>query len=419
MNQQRPPSLPRSFGAVPRTGVIYVMEKAAARGFTAGDRDWVNLGQGAPETGVLPGSPQRLESIPIAVNAREYAPVAGLTRLRQAVADLYNHRYRRGKSSQYRAENVAISAGGRAGLTRIAAALDRIHLGHFLPDYTAYEELLELFRDFIPIPILSPGGRLPSAEKLGQEIVGRGLGGLLLSNPCNPTGDLVRGDELASWVELSRELGCAMIFDEFYSHYVYADDHEAGSAISAAEFVNDVDEDAVLVVDGLTKNWRYPGLRLSWTLGPASVIEGIASAGSFLDGGAPHPIQEAAIPLLKPEVAESEARSIQDEFGRKRAFMIQRMRELGFVLDFEPNGGFYCFASLEKLKPELQNCMDFFHAALEQKVITVPGRFFDVNPGQRRSHLPSRMQNYVRLSFGPSMEELQTGMERIRNLVQA
>lgn len=419
MNNQRPPSLPRSFGAVPRTGVIYVMEKAAAAGFTAGDPDWINLGQGAPETGVLPDSPQRLESIPIAVNAREYAPVAGLTRLRQAVADLYNQRFRAGKKSLYGPENVAISAGGRAGLTRIAAALDRIHLGHFLPDYTAYEELLELFRDFIPIPILSPGGKLPAAEHLRKEIVGRGLGGLLLSNPCNPTGDLVEGDELDQWAAQSRELSCAMIFDEFYSHYIYDVDLPPGSAraLSAARYVEDVNADPVLIVDGLTKNWRYPGLRLSWTLGPESVIEAIASAGSFLDGGAPHPIQEAAIPLVAPDVAEKEALSIQSEFGNKRRFMIDSMRELGFVFDFEPRGGFYCFASLEKLRPELRNCMDFFHAALKKQVITVPGRFFDVNPGQRRSHLPSRMQEYVRLSFGPSRKELEIGLERLASIV--
>ncbi len=409
--------LPRSFGAVPRTGVIYVMEKAAARGFTAGDPNWVNLGQGAPETGNLPGSPPRLDSIPINMCAREYAPVAGLSRLREAVAELYNRRFRGGKSSQYGPENVAISAGGRAGLTRIAAALDRIHLGHFLPDYTAYEELLELFRDFLPIPILCKDRRLPNAEQLREEIVGRGLGGLLLSNPCNPTGDLVHGENLKKWLELSRELSCAMIFDEFYSHYVYTDDVQPGGANSAAAFVEDVNQDAILIVDGLTKNWRYPGLRLSWTLGPKAVVEAIASAGSFLDGGAPHPIQEAAIPLLEASVAEQEARSIQKEFGRKRKFMLQRLRELGLLIDFEPSGGFYCFASLENLPPQLSNCMDFFHAALAKKVITVPGHFFDVNPGQRRSHLPSRLQQFVRLSFGPSMQEIKLGLERIAKIV--
>jgi aspartate/methionine/tyrosine aminotransferase len=185
--------------------------------------------------------------------------------------------------------------------------LDRVHLGHFLPDYTAYEELLELFRDFVPIPILCKGRRLPSPGQLRDEIVGRGVGALLLSNPSNPTGDVIFVDDLQAWIQLSRELRCS------------------------------------LIVDGLTKNWRYPGLRLSWTLGPAHVMEAIISAGSFLDGGAPHPVQEMAVALLDPSIADLEAQSIQAEFSRKRRFMIDRIRQIGFVLENEPLCGFYSF----------------------------------------------------------------------------
>ena len=34
------------------------------------------------------------------------------------------------------------------------------------------------------------------------------------------------------------------------------------------ETFDNVEKDSVLIVDGLTKNWRYPGLRIAWTLGP-------------------------------------------------------------------------------------------------------------------------------------------------------
>ena len=115
----------RAFGPVPRTGVIYVMERAAELGYTPGHPDWANLGQGAPETGPLDGSPPRLDTVPVVASSSEYAPVAGLPELRQAVADLYNHRYRKGKASKYGPRNVAIAAGGRTALTRVAAALDR------------------------------------------------------------------------------------------------------------------------------------------------------------------------------------------------------------------------------------------------------------------------------------------------------
>ena len=144
----------RIFRPVPRTGVIFVMAEARARGFAYGNPEWANLGQGAPQTGALPGAADRIAQIQLDDNTHEYSPVAGLWELREAVAALYNRRYRRGLPSQYTAENVAISPGGRAGLTRIVTALGRVHLGHLLPDYTAYEELLDVFRAFIPIPIL-------------------------------------------------------------------------------------------------------------------------------------------------------------------------------------------------------------------------------------------------------------------------
>jgi N-succinyldiaminopimelate aminotransferase len=194
-----------AFRRVPRTGVIYVMGEAARLGYSykpdPGEDDWCNLGQGMPETGPLPGSPARVEQVSISMGDQEYAPVAGLWELREAVADLYNQAYRRGMQ-KYSAENVCVSGGGRTALTRAAAALGQINLGHFLPDYTAYEELLDVFRLFSPIPILLDGstGYAFNVGDLRREILGRGLSAILMSNPCNPTGKHVRGVDLADWV---------------------------------------------------------------------------------------------------------------------------------------------------------------------------------------------------------------------------
>src|SRR5205823_136491 len=170
----------------------------------------------------VPGAPPRVEGVTVDVTDQEYAPVPGIWELREAVASLYNRLYRRGLPSQYSAENVSISGGGRAALTRCAASLGHVNLGHFLPDYTAYEELLDIFRAFTSIPILLEGerGYAFTVEDLRREIQGRGLSALLLSNPCNPTGKLIQGDELRRWVGTARELECALLIDEFYSHYM-------------------------------------------------------------------------------------------------------------------------------------------------------------------------------------------------------
>lgn len=412
------PAIIPGFRFVPRTGVIYVMHEAARHGFTYDDPHWANLGQGSPETGPLPDAPPRLQTLTIPASTLQYGPVAGKTDLRQAVADFYNTTFRRGKKSQYTSDNVSIASGGRLALTRLASALGNINMGHFIPDYTAYEELLSVFRAFTPIPILldaESGYKIPLAA-LKKEILGRGLSALLVSNPCNPTGQLIEKEELRAWCALARDCQCSFIIDEFYSHYLYGDSVPGPAGIvSAAAYVEDVETDPVIIVDGLTKNWRYPGLRISWTLGPKSVIEAIASAGSFLDGGANHPFQSVAASLLDPKLAREETAAIQKHFGAKRRFMLERLKRLGIGVEAEPAGAFYVWANLSKLPRPLNDGMNFFREGLKEKVIIVPGVFFDVNPGNRRAH--GRYTNYCRISFGPELKRLETGLDALERVI--
>ena len=264
---------------------------------------------------------------------------------------------------------MCISGGGRAALTRAAASLGHINLGHFLPDYTAYEELLDIFKAFTAIPILLEGerGYAFSADDLRREILGRGLSALLLSNPCNPTGKLIDGDELQRWVAIARELDCTLLLDEFYSHYVYRTRPGALPVESAARYVEDVDKDPVVIFDGLTKNWRYPGWRVTWAVGPRAVIDALASAGSFLDGGGSKPLQRAAIPLLEHEHVVKETRAIQDVFRKKRDRMLAGLERLGVRFDRVPDGTFYCWGNVADLPPPLNDGMGFFRAALSTR----------------------------------------------------
>lgn len=414
-----PPSAP-GFRPVPFTGVIYVVAAASEMGYHTGHPDWCNLGQGQPEAGPLPGAPPRVEEVAISPADQEYAPVAGVRELREAVAALYNDLFRRGKASQYTAENVCICGGGRLGLTRTVAALGEINLGHFLPDYTAYEELLDIFRPFTAIPILLEGtdGYRFDVGRLEREITGRGLSTLLLSNPANPTGRCIRGMELAGWVDSARALDCTLILDEFYSHYAWNASPDEEGMVSAARYVDDVDRDPVVILDGLTKNWRYPGWRTTWVLGPRSVIEAVTSSGSFLDGGGSRPLQRAAIPLLDAQRVRQETAAIRDAFLRKRRILVDGLRETGMRLDLEPEGTFYVWADLSGLPEPIADGMSFFRAALEEKVICVPGEFFDINPGKRRSGRPSRFRRYARFSFGPSEAEVAEGVRRIAEMVR-
>ncbi|MDB6016949.1 MAG: Aminotransferase class [Pedosphaera sp.] len=395
------------------------MHEAMHHGFSYDDPKWANLGQGSPETGLIPDAPARVESLTIPAAAQQYGPVAGNRDLRQAVADFYNTTFRRDKKSQYTRDNVSIASGGRLALTRLASALGNINMGHFIPDYTAYEELLSVFKAFTSIPILldaEAGYKIP-LPALKKEILGRGLSALLVSNPCNPTGQLIEGDELRAWCGLARECQCSLIIDEFYSHYLYGAAVDGScKMVSAAAFVEDVETDPIIIVDGLTKNWRYPGWRISWTLGPKAVIEAIASAGSFLDGGANHPFQSIAAKLLDPQLALQETLAIQKHFGKKREYVLARLKCMGICVDAEPAGAFYVWANLSHLPKPLNDGMSFFREGLKESVIIVPGVFFDVNPGNRRAH--GRYENYCRISFGPELKKLETGLDALERVIK-
>ena len=89
---------------------------------------------------------------------------------------------------------------------------------------------------------------------------------ILTSNPRNPTGKVVKNPELAEIQDICRDRA-TLVMDEFYGGYNYTSGCD-GTTISAAENIEDVDEDDVLIIDGLTKRFRLPGWRIAWIVGP-------------------------------------------------------------------------------------------------------------------------------------------------------
>jgi hypothetical protein len=401
-------------------GVIYVVAEAMKLGFTNGHPDWCNLGQGQPEVGEMRGAPQRIQDVRIEPADHAYGPLEGIPELRTAVAAHYNRLFRRRKSSQYTAANVAVAMGGRLALTRAMAALGSVPVGYQLPDYTAYEDMFGLhLARLAPMPIRTreEDGFVLTPERLRGAVRDLDLGALVISNPCNPTGNVIEGRDLADVVSLARERDFTLLADEFYSHFIYTPDgRPASGPVSAAAFVEDVDRDPVLVFDGLTKSFRYPGWRVGWVLGPPALVETMARAASSIDGGPSRIAQRAAIRALEPARADQETTALREVFCEKRNLMVKRLKAMGMRFAAEPRSTFYCWASLDRLPPPFDDARVFFRRALERKVMTVPGDFFDVNPGKyRRGESPYR--KWMRFSFGPPIENVRMGLDRLEEML--
>lgn len=276
--------------------------------------------------------------------------------------------------------------------------------------------MLSLFKNFAPIPVpLDERDDYRVHLDIIKKELERGVTALLTSNPRNPTGHSIEPEELNKLQDMCRE-HCLLIMDEFYSRYNYKSNCD-GTSTSSAQFIEDVNHDPVLILDGLTKSFRLPGWRICWILGPKQYINALASAGSYLDGGSNVPFQKAAVQLLEPTRVLQEMKSLQTHFMMKRDYCVKRLLELGIKLKGIPDSTFYLWLDLSGLPGKLKTALGFFQECLKEKVIIVPGIFFDLNPLARRELRDSPMFHFVRLSYGPDFETLKMGMDGIQKVV--
>mmetsp|Transcript_1163 Transcript_1163/g.2369 ORF Transcript_1163/g.2369 Transcript_1163/m.2369 type:complete len:466 (-) Transcript_1163:107-1504(-) len=403
----------RSFRDLDYMGMVWVIAQAEKQGFSPSDPEWCNFGKGQPETGKLEGGPNRISTVNVLDEDFGYGPVNGTQEMREAVADHYNTLYRNGKK-HYTASNVAIAQGGRLMLNRLFKALQG-KLGYQTPDYAGYQDLMDNAHsdlELVHIPTTEDTSFAVTPDRF--EEVAQELDSFICSNPTNPTGHVLEGEELDSYCETARSTGCSLILDEFYSHFIYKEDEEDCGPVSAASHVVDPDEDPILIIDGMTKCFRYPGWRLAWILGPPELIDIIGFVGSGMDGGPSTVSQRMALGALKANYMLAETELLRRTFVVKRDMMISRLQSLG-IRCMPCNGTFYVWACVENLPSPLNTGSGFFEAGLTKKFIVGPGKFFDINPGKKRTGV-SRYENWVRFSFGPSYENIDYGLSRVEEL---
>ncbi len=396
---------------IKEAGVIWVMNQAKQAGYSPDDGNWVNFGQGSPEVGNLIGAPERLNRVEIEEKNFGYSPVEGYNWLRKQVALFYSQTYQNSENSVTDL-NVCLCGGGRHALTRVLSVFEKGNVGYFVPDYASYEGILSLAKSLKAKPFLLPveKGFQLNLNDLEEFVSNEQIDILLLSNPSNPLGATLLGDQLSKLIDMAARLDFYLILDEFYSNYLFVED----KSVSGAQFAN-LKTDKVILIDGLTKNWRYPGLRLSWVVGPTDVVEEVTKIGSFMDGGISTLSQLAAKDLLSTEVYLQEGRVLRRVFEQKRNLLIEELPKLGFKLPVKPTGGMYLWGDLSGLSTELQNGRVFLKHALEHKVIVTPGEFFNLNPyDEDRTY---SLNQFVRFSFGPSIQKIEQGLGQLKKML--
>jgi hypothetical protein len=120
---------------------------------------------------------------------------------------------------------------------------------------------------------------------------------------------------------------------------------------------------------------------------------------------------------LDPQRAEVELSAVRSVFARKRTMMLSALTDLGIRFLSGNDATFYLWGNVAGLPANLNDGERLFRAALDEKVMLVPGAYFDVNPGKARK-APSRLKPWVRFSFGPPEDNLASGLARLTSLVE-
>lgn len=324
----------------------------------------------------------------LAAGHTRYTAARGLPQLREAIAGFYERRYRLNVDPG----RILITPGG-SGALLLASSLLVDPGRHWLladPGYPCNRHFLRLVEGAAQLVPVGPEVRYQLTAELVERHWERDSVGALVASPANPTGTVLRRDELLALSRAVRARDGHLVVDEIYHGLTYGVD-----ATSALE----VDDDA-FVLNSFSKYFGMTGWRLGWLVAPEAAIPELEKLAQNLYISAPSMAQHAALACFEPEtLAILESR--REEFARRRDYLLPALRELGFGIAVVPEGAFYLYADISAFGGD---AFDFCRHFLEtEHVAFTPGVDFG-------RHLAGR---HVRFAYTQSLPRLEQAVERI------
>ena len=319
-----------------------------------------------------------------------YTPAVGELNLRQAIAA--HHARHTGQTVTY--ENVAVVQGAQCGL--YVAAMCTLQPGDEVimsdPVYSTYPPVIGA-TGATPIYVqLKPERNFhPDLDEVAAAITPR-TRAILFNTPHNPTGAVLRHDELESLADLALRHKLWLITDEVYSHFTFTQPHASPAAI--AELA-----DQCITISSLSKSHAMTGWRLGWIVGPKPLIEHAGNLLAVMAYGGPPFIQDGALTALTSEIAEVEA--MRHSYRRRRDLVHELLADTPGVRCCNTEGGMY---ALLDIRSSGLSSMDFADQACDQaKVAMLPGDAFG----------PS-LAGYLRLSLVVPEDRLAEACRRVQ-----
>ncbi len=373
---------------------------AMAKKMAQEGRDVVGFGAGEPDFDT-PANVVEAAKKALDMGLTRYTPSSGTAELRKAVADRLMRKY----GLAYSPGEIIVSNGAKHSLFNVFAAIlnpgDEVIIP--VPYWLTYPELVRM-HDGVPVFLATDNTFKATADNIRRAITVN-TKALILNSPSNPCGCVYTRQELAAIAEVAVEKGIFVVSDEIYDELIYEGEHT--SIASLGEEI----KNKTILVNGLSKTYAMTGWRIGYTASTKEIADLMDAYQSHAASNANSIAQYAAAEALNGPQYEVER--MCSAFNARRKLLCGLINDIEGLSCSVPGGAFYVMMNISGAKGKSLNgqtitgSLDFTELLLkEAETAVVPGISFGAD-------------DYVRLSYATSEENIRKGMARIKKFMQS
>ncbi|MDD5128543.1 MAG: pyridoxal phosphate-dependent aminotransferase [Candidatus Omnitrophica bacterium] len=324
----------------------------------------------------------------------KYTPTTGTPELKKLICQ----KFKKDNSLEYAPGQIIVSNGAKHSIYNALMVLlnkaDEVLIP--LPYWVSYPEMVNLCEGTPRFIKTSPANNFKiSVADLKRHITSK-TKVLIINSPSNPAGSVYSRSELEEIAKICVSKNIFVISDEIYEKIIFDGvKHE-----SIAGFNKDI-YDLTITVNGLSKSHSMTGWRIGYLGAPSDIANAISNLQDHSTSNPNSIAQKAAVAALS--APEDFTLGLCREFQKRRDYLASRLKEIEKLSFTLPQGAFYMFCNISKTGLD---SMEFARRLLDEKYVSViPGGSFG-------------MDDYIRISFATSMDELKKGIDRIKEWVE-
>jgi aspartate aminotransferase len=332
-----------------------------------------------------------------------YTESAGLPQLREAIAGYLSTT----RALKVTPESVVVANGAKPFIGYTVLSVTDYGVGHEVlypnPGYPIYASQIRA-NGAIPVPYTL---RDQNAHRLDLEELRRKVNErtrlLVLNSPHNPTGSVLRREDLEAIAEvLTPYKDVWVLSDEVYSMMVHDDAFESIASIPDMQ-------ERTIIMDSASKTYAMTGWRIGFASNE-SLAGYLARWITNTDSCAGHPNQYAALAALTGP--QDDAQRMMQRFKQRRDLMVTGLNAIPGVNCVVPGGAFYAWPNVTEAcrRVGAQDAEDFRKHLLYDAGVAV---LSDIHLG----HKIEGDGEHIRFSYATSEANIREGLRRIRNYI--